>query len=152
MRDHTIPRHIRLATLTGFAASLVALSPVHAQQFRLLQDDFPFQKAAIGTVIVNKNSTDKAPKGIAIHVGNNSTVSFDMDILRFQGGWVGGFISERGVTFNGAHGGHPEMVGCRSSPRRPVRLGPVKTEVSRTSGPSLSGRCPSPWRATTAST
>ena len=155
MRDHTILRHIRLATLTGFAASLVALSPVHAQQFRLLQDDFPFQKAAIGTVIVNKDSTDKAPKGIAIHVGNNSTVSFDMDVLRFQGGWVGGFISERGVTFNGAHGGHPEMVGvqkfaAKAGPAwagedgsfkdtRPEPFGPMPKSVARYDGLYVSG-------------
>ena len=109
MRDHTIPRHIRLATLTGFAASLVALSPVHAQQFRLIQDDFPFQKASIGTVMVNKQSTDKASKGMAIRLANNAATSFDEDVLRFQGGWVGGFISARGVTFDDSHGGHPVL-------------------------------------------
>lgn len=155
MREHVILRHLRLAALSGFAASLVALSPVYAQQFKLLPEDFPFQKASIGTVMVGNQSTDKASKGVAIKVGNNAAVSFDEDILRYQGGWVGGFISEKGVTFNGAHGGHPEMVGSqkfasKTGPAwagedgsfkdvRPEPFGPLPKDLARFDGIYVNG-------------
>ncbi len=155
MRHHALLHPFRFAAFTGFLAGLVFLNPAQAQQFRLLQDDFPFQKAAIGTVMVGRESTDKASKGIAIRVGNNASVSFDEDVLRFQGGWVGGFISERGVTFNGAHGGHPELVGVQKfaskagpagagedgsfKDTRPEPFGPMPKSVARYDGLHVSG-------------
>ena len=74
----------------------------------LIQDDFPFQKACIGAKFPGKND---ANKGIAIRLGTNAAMCFDQDLLRWSAGWTGGFISPKGVTFDGSHGGHPELVG-----------------------------------------
>jgi hypothetical protein len=121
-----------------------------AQQFRLLQDDFPFQKTCVGTRMVDKQTMDKAPKGVAIHVGNGATMSFDEDLLRWQGAWVGGFISTRGVTFDGSHGGHPEIIGTQKlgtpalpawagkdgefKDTRPEPFGPMDHSIARFDG------------------
>ena len=74
----------------------------------VIQDDFPFLKACIGAKFPGKN---EANKGIAIRLGTNATMCFDQDLLRWTAGWTGGFVSPKGVTFDGSHGGHPEMVG-----------------------------------------
>jgi len=74
----------------------------------LIQDDFPFQKACIGAKFPAGN---KANKGIAIRLGTNAAICFDQDLLRWSAGWTGGFVSTKGVTFDGSHGGHPELVG-----------------------------------------
>ena len=142
-------RHFLLRPLlfTGLAGLTLTVS---AQQYRLLQDDFPFQKASVGTRMVDKQSTDKASKGVAFHVGNNATMSFDEDLLRWQGAWVGGFISSRGVTFDGSHGGHPEIVGTQKlgtpmlpawagqdgefKDTRPEPFGPMNKEIATFGG------------------
>jgi len=74
----------------------------------LIQDDFPFLKACIGAKFPGVN---KANKGIAIRLGTNAAMCFDQDLLRWSAGWTGGFVSTKGVTFDGSHGGHPELVG-----------------------------------------
>ena len=74
----------------------------------VIQDDFPFLKACIGAKFPAGN---KANKGIAIRLGANAAMCFDQDLLRWSAGWTGGFVSAKGVTFDGSHGGHPEMVG-----------------------------------------
>jgi len=74
----------------------------------VIQDDFPFLKACIGAKFPGKN---EANKGIAIRLGTNAAMCFDQDLLRWSAGWTGGFVSAKGVTFDGSHGGHPEMVG-----------------------------------------
>ena len=76
-----------------------ASAPVKAG---LIQDDFPFQKACIGAKFPGKND---ANKGIAIRLGTNAAMCFDQDLLRWSAGWTGGFISTKGVTFDGSHGG-----------------------------------------------
>lgn len=74
----------------------------------LIQDDFPFLKACIGAKFPGVN---KANKGIAIRLGTNAAMCFDQDLLRWSAAWTGGFVSTKGVTFDGSHGGHPELVG-----------------------------------------
>ena len=86
----------------------------------LIQSDFPFQKACIGAKFPANN---KANKGLALILGNEAFMCFDTDLLRMSAGWtsgaaqgkggstVAGFISAKGVTFDGSHGGHPEVAG-----------------------------------------
>jgi hypothetical protein len=76
----------------------------------LLQDDFPFQGACISA---NFPSNNIALKGLAIRVGagDAANVLFDTDLLRMAAGWTGGYISTRGVAFDGGHGSHPGIVG-----------------------------------------
>ena len=86
----------------------------------LIQADFPFQKACIGAKFPANN---KANKGIAMILGNEAFACFDTDLLRMSAGWtsgaaqgkggttVAGFITTKGVTFDGSHGGHPEIAG-----------------------------------------
>lgn len=79
-------------------------SALGQKQYETIQRDFPFQMAA---VTVSEPAGNIANKGVAIDVGNNSTVLFDIDLVRTAGGWTGGFITEDGVTFNGKHGSNP---------------------------------------------
>jgi hypothetical protein len=74
----------------------------------LLQQDFPFQGACVSANFPAKNT---AMKGLAIRVGNDSSVLFDTDLLRMAAGWSGGYISTRGVVFDGGHGQHPSIIG-----------------------------------------
>jgi len=49
-----------------------------------------------------------ADKGIAIKLGNNEgALLFDTDLCRMAGGWTGGFVKYKGVTFDGGHGPSP---------------------------------------------
>ena len=110
-----------LALGTTFALAAVALFAADAKPEKkaekkaaapaksgLIQDDFPFLKACIGAKFPGKN---EANKGIAIRLGTNAAMCFDQDLLRWTAGWTGGFVSAKGVTFDGSHGGHPELVG-----------------------------------------
>ena len=96
------------AALTCVLGPLVAADKKADKKAGLIQDDFPFQKACIGAKFPGKND---ANKGIAIRLGTNAAMCFDQDLLRWSAGWTGGFISSKGVTFDGSHGGHPELVG-----------------------------------------
>src|SRR5689334_20773082 len=66
----------------------------------LLQEDFPFQSACISA---NFPSNNVALKGLAIRLGPGDTanVLFDTDLLRMAAGWTGGYISTKGVAFDG---------------------------------------------------
>lgn len=81
-------------------------APAEVQE-RYLQKEFPFQRAAVRAGFPAGNL---ANKGIAIRLGTNS-VLFDTDLLRMAAGWTGGFITTRGVSFDGAHGQHPAIHG-----------------------------------------
>src|SRR4051812_16423090 len=72
------------------------------------QEDFPFQGACIGAKFPAKNV---ALKGFAIRVGNGANMLWDTDLLRFAAGWTGGYITGRGVVYDGGHGQHPAIVG-----------------------------------------
>ena len=64
------------------------------------------------TIQVEEN--DVANKGIAIKVGdekNPVTVCFDTELMRYAGGWTGGFLDYHGVVFDGAHGVNPGPEG-----------------------------------------
>lgn len=56
-----------------------------------------------------------AYKGIAVPVGATSngtaTMLFDMDLLRWAGGWQGGGVDLRGIVYDGPHGVHPGIDG-----------------------------------------
>ncbi len=136
---------------TLLVAGLAGLTFTASAQYRLLQDDFPFQKTIIGTRKTGDEPADKAPKGIAIHVGHNATMSFDEDLVRWQAAWTGGFISTHGVTYDGAHGAFPEMVGSQKigtpmgpgwagkdgdfkDTRSPEPFGPMDHSVARFDG------------------
>ncbi len=77
-------------------------------QEHLLQRDFPFQRAAIRAEFPKGNL---AAKGIAIRVGDDAAMLFDTDLLRMAAGWTGGFITTKGVSFDGGHGQHPGIDG-----------------------------------------
>lgn len=102
-------------TLLGFSVAAGLLSfagPTQAQKPRsgLLQEDFPFQGACISAQFPSNNI---AMKGLAIRVGhsNAASVLFDTDLLRMAAGWTGGYITTKGVAFDGGHGSHPSIAG-----------------------------------------
>jgi mono/diheme cytochrome c family protein len=70
----------------------------------------PFLNLTVQMPGENPGST---PKGLAIRVGSPfaGTVVYDTDLLRCTGGWTGGFLDQKGVAFNGSHGGNPGPVG-----------------------------------------
>jgi hypothetical protein len=74
----------------------------------LLDRTVPFQGACISAQWPSNNV---ALKGLAIRLTPEANLLFDTELLRVAAGWTGGFISTRGVAFDGAHGSHPEIVG-----------------------------------------
>ncbi len=54
-----------------------------------------------------------ALKGIAIKLGDadEAAILFDTELLRYAGGWTGGFVTLTGVTFDGSHGPFPMADG-----------------------------------------
>lgn len=49
-----------------------------------------------------------ANKGVAIQLGDKEgAMLFDTDLCRWAGGWTGGYITYKGVIFDGAHGPNP---------------------------------------------
>lgn len=47
-------------------------------------------------------------KGIAVNLGNKEGAQiFDTELLRFSGGWTGGWVKLKGVAFDGGHGPNP---------------------------------------------
>jgi len=120
-RAKFIPSPIRLARLSLFLLAIPGLlltvlpGESFAQNQRrarpgLLQDDFPFQGACIGA---NFPSNNIALKGLAIRVAPDDIANmlFDTDLLRMAAGWTDGYISTRGVAFDGGHGSHPSILG-----------------------------------------
>src|SRR5688572_3082649 len=78
---------------------------------KYFEDDFPFQGACITAKTPGKNV---AMKGFAIRVGSDANMLWDTDLLRFAAGWTGGYITGRGVVYDGSHGQHPAMAGEQS--------------------------------------
>jgi hypothetical protein len=136
------------------AAVLFSL-PALAQRggnYRMMQDDFPFQAACIG---VNVPTNNVAYKGYAIHVGNDATVLWDTDTLRLVAGWTGGFVNTSGVVFDGSHGKHPQMIGDQKfavsfgpgvagangnfADTRPEPYGPIDKSVAHWKGVYVNG-------------
>ncbi len=116
-----VPSFVRLARRSLFHSALLGLflavlpGESLAQRQRnvrpgLLQEDFPFQGACISADFPADNV---AMKGLAIRVtpGDIANVLFDTDLLRMAAGWTGGYISTKGVAFDGGHGSHPSIVG-----------------------------------------
>ena len=91
-----------LCTVVSFAAEAKRSGPNY------FQEDFPFQGACISAKWPAGNV---AMKGFAIRVGNDATMLWDTDLLRFAAGWTGGYISSKGVAYDGGHGSHPAIVG-----------------------------------------
>ena len=92
------------AASSGWAAD----SKPQSKKPSLLQDDFPFQGACISA---SSPANNTAMKGLAIRVGNDANMLFDTELLRMSAGWTGGYISTRGVAFDGGHGQHPKIEG-----------------------------------------
>ena len=88
----------------------------------LLQADFPFTSACIGAKFPGRNV---ASKGLAIILENEAFMCFDTDLLRMSAGWTSavvtnhgnasctGYITAKGVAYDGGHGGHPEVSGAQ---------------------------------------
>jgi hypothetical protein len=118
----------------------------------LLQPSFPFQGACINAGFPERNT---ALKGLAIRVGNDSSMLFDTELLRMSAGWTGGYITTRGVVFDGGHGQHPSIVGDQKfgtsnlpgwanargefADPRAERFGPLPAEWCRWDGLYLTG-------------
>ncbi|MEO6434966.1 MAG: family 16 glycoside hydrolase [Tepidisphaeraceae bacterium] len=62
---------------------------------------------------VELSEKNHALKGITISLGDNeeAAVCFDTDLVRFAGGWIGGFLELKGVVFDGSHGTNPAPDG-----------------------------------------
>ena len=107
--------HLR-PTLAALSAIAALAFPAHAADAKvnesLLQKNFPFQGACISATCPAKNT---AMKGLAIRLPGDAgaNVLFDTDLCRMAAGWTGGYISTRGVTYDGSHGGHPAIVGTQ---------------------------------------
>ena len=74
----------------------------------IIQTDFPYQMAAIGAPSPEGNV---AKKGMAISLGHGASMLFDTDLVRIAAGWTGGLITTTGVSFDGSHGGFPQISG-----------------------------------------
>ena len=144
------------ATLAGALLGAFGGLAADAQKGRiredLLQKDFPVTSACIGAQFPSNNV---AYKGMAIRVGNDATMLWDTDLLRFAAGWSGGYITTTGVAFDAAHGKHPNLDGEQLfgtvhgpgvagadgdfSDKRPEPYGPVRAELARWDGLAVNG-------------
>ena len=91
--------------------ALISLSVFAAEPKRgpaYYQEDFPFQGACISAKGPGNNV---AMKGFAIRVGNDANILWDTDLLRVAAGWSGGYLTTKGVAYDGGHGAHPSIVG-----------------------------------------
>ena len=136
------------------AAAVLTCTAAHGEAVKeeLLQKDFPFLTACIGAPFPSNNV---AYKGIAIRVGNEATLLWDTDLLRYAAGWTGGFVTTTGVAFDGAHGKHPNLNGDQKfgtihgpgvagsdgdfSDKRPEPYGPIRHELARWDGVHVHG-------------
>lgn len=90
---------------------IISLSSFAAEPKRgpaYYQEDFPFQGACIAAKGPGNNV---AMKGFAIRVGNDANILWDTDLLRVAAGWTGGYLTTKGVAYDGGHGAHPTIVG-----------------------------------------
>lgn len=96
---------------SAVSALLLCGSSVAAERRQsYFEEDFPVQGACISA---QGPGTNVAMKGLAIRVGNGANMLWDTDLLRFAAGWSGGYISGKGVAFDGGHGSHPSLVGTQ---------------------------------------
>lgn len=121
-RAQSLPSSVRVTRASSFPSLLVgfllaafagsALAQGGKGKSSLLQEDFPFQGACISASVPSNNV---AMKGLAIRVlpEGAANVLFDTDLLRMAAGWTGGYISTKGVAFDGGHGSHPSVVGAQ---------------------------------------
>jgi glucose/arabinose dehydrogenase len=108
---------LSLLVLPGASAGRASESWAAART-NMLQEYYPFQTACISAHFPGTNNT--AMKGIAIRLGHGAHVLFDTDLLRMAAGWTGGFITTRGVAFDGSHGAHPAIAGEQQWGTRPL--------------------------------
>src|SRR5881394_2734046 len=104
-------KRLRLPLLFSFCLAFCLFSVEAADRKKrggMLQEDFPFQGACI---TANSPAKNVALKGLAIRVGPDANMLFDTDLLRMAAGWTGGYITTRGVAFDGGHGAHPKIDG-----------------------------------------
>lgn len=148
MMKHRLLRQASVAA----AALMIAGSLTAEKQYQYIQRDFPFQMAAVTAQVPADNI---ANKGVAINVGNDSTILFDIDLVRIAGGWTGGIITEDGVTFNGSHGDNPRADGTpvfgtpalpgwaddfgQFNDTRPEPFGPIDKSVAHWKGIYVQG-------------
>ncbi len=116
------------------------------------QEDFPFQAACI---TAKGPGTNVALKGFALRVGTNANMLWDSDLLRMAAGWTGGYVTGKGVAYDGGHGSHPAVMGeqrfgTRQGPgwadaagsfadTRPEPFGPLAEEWCRWDGLHVNG-------------
>jgi len=147
----TCRQFVRTLTVAAALAAIPAVAQKGAN-YRMMQDDFPFQAACIG---VNVPTNNVAYKGYAIRVGNDAAVLWDTDTLRLVAGWTGGFVDTHGVVFDGSHGKHPQMIGEQKfavgfgpgvagangsfADTRPEPYGPIDKAVAHWKGIHVSG-------------
>ena len=107
------------------------------------QEDFPFQGACI---TARGPGTNVAMKGLAIRVGNDASLLWDTDLLRCAAGWTGGYITGKGVVYDGGHGSHPAIVGeqkfgTRAGPGWANAKGEFKDDRAEPFGPLAQDWC-----------
>ncbi len=132
------------------ASSVVAAERRAAANY--FQEDFPFQGACI---TAKGPSNNVAMKGFAIRVGHDANMLWDTDLLRMASGWTGGYITGKGVVYDGGHGQHPAIVGdqkfgTKQAPgwanaqgeftdNRPEPFGPLASDWCRWDGMYVNG-------------
>jgi hypothetical protein len=99
---------------------------------------------------VELSDTNAALKGITIHLGKNdeAAITFDTDLLRYAGGWTGGFLELKGVVFDGAHGVNPAPDGemMFTAPQLPgAASGFANEKLSKDPRPKPYGPLPHEW-------
>lgn len=100
------PHVVLLLSLTLGCA--LAASAAERKGRSYFEEEFPFQGACINAAWPSNNV---AMKGLALRAGPGAQLLFDTDLLRMAAGWTGGFLTTRGVAFDGAHGAHPAIAG-----------------------------------------
>ncbi|MFM1768194.1 MAG: hypothetical protein RJA22_723 [Verrucomicrobiota bacterium] len=100
---------VRIALLLGLSlACVLSLGAAERKGRAYFEENFPFQGACINAAWPSNNV---AMKGLALRAGPGAHLLFDTDLLRMAAGWTGGFLTTRGVAFDGAHGAHPAIAG-----------------------------------------
>jgi hypothetical protein len=108
----SVLKHLVLTSVTAALVLCAGISPAAEKKSgpKYFEDDFPFQGACITAKGPGKNV---AMKGYALRVGNDVNALWDTDLLRFAAGWTGGYLTTRGVTYDGSHGTHPAIAGTQ---------------------------------------
>jgi len=99
---------VRAACALVVSGSVCAFAAERKAGVAYFQEDFPFQGACI---TAKGPGTNVAMKGLAIRLGNGANMLWDTDLLRVAAGWTGGYITSKGVAYDGGHGTHPAILG-----------------------------------------